>query len=318
MKNMIEDFFRNLELGGIKCYQGLAAVPVFSPAETLTPHITLKEAFRTGEIEVREISQGGSVPELFVINNGIRNILMLDGEEFQGAKQNRVLNITVLLVAKARIVVPVSCTEKGRWHYTSSVFKDSGTLAAQSVRLSKNRSVGANLVKNRNFESDQSEIWNEIDDLSMRSKVRSSTGAMRDVFQDMEEELACYESSFPMQEGQKGVIFFRSGGVAGFEYISDSNAFRELYPRILRSYAVEAAAAGERGDETTIEQVRIFIEKAASAKYTAGDSAGKGEDIRFLGDGVIGSALAYHEEILHAVFFSDRVSRRSGREGCVF
>ena len=312
MKSVTERFFKSLELGNIEWNEGLAAVPVFSSLESHTPYITLQEAFKTGKIEVRELSQGGSVPELFVINNSTQNILILDGEELQGAKQNRILNVTVLLAGKARIVVPVSCTEKGRWHYTSSVFKDSGTIAAQSVRLSKNRSVSENLRMSGSFDSDQSEVWRKIDDLSMRSKVTSETSAMRDVFKDLDKMLESCASSFPVIERQKGVIFFRGSEPAGFEYLSDPGVFRDLYPRILRSYAVETSAGVKpRGDRPTMEQVRIFIEKVASSTMTVGDSVGKGEDIRFAGEGVIGSALAYEEEVLHAVFFPEGVTGKS-------
>ena len=40
-------------------------------------------------------SHGGSVPELKVINKAEIPILLLDGEELVGAKQNRVLNTTM-------------------------------------------------------------------------------------------------------------------------------------------------------------------------------------------------------------------------------
>ncbi|MDO9508903.1 MAG: hypothetical protein Q7I97_06105 [Thermovirgaceae bacterium] len=315
MKTVIANFFKSLELGGIEWHEGLAAVPVFSFLESRTPHITLQEAFKTGQIEVRELSQCGSVPELFVINNGTQNILILDGEELQGAKQNRVLNITILIAAQAKVVVPVSCTEKGRWQYTSSVFRDSGTITAQSVRSRKNRSVSENLREGRAFSSDQSEVWSRIDDLAMRSNVRSRTGAMRDVFQDMEKKLETFASALPAHEEQRGVIFFRGGDPAGFEYLSNPLAFRDLYPRILKSFAVEVAAERKPAEEgPTMEQVRIFIEKASSARVSVADSAGRGEDIRFTGAGVIGSALAYDEEILHAVFFPEGKSGGSVHE----
>ena len=43
---------------------------------------------------ITEVSEGGSVPELRVVNKGDARILVLDGEELRGAKQNRVLNTT--------------------------------------------------------------------------------------------------------------------------------------------------------------------------------------------------------------------------------
>jgi len=41
------------------------------------------------------------VPELLVINQGERAVLLVDGEELVGAKQNRVLNTSVLVRGKS-------------------------------------------------------------------------------------------------------------------------------------------------------------------------------------------------------------------------
>jgi hypothetical protein len=50
-------------------------------------------------------------------NVGDRPALLIDGEHLEGAKQNRVLNVTVLVAARRDTVVPVSCVEQGRWSY---------------------------------------------------------------------------------------------------------------------------------------------------------------------------------------------------------
>ncbi len=55
------------------------------------------------------------MPELRFVNHCERPVLLLDGEELVGAKQNRILNLTVLVPAHQTIVIPVSCVEAGRW-----------------------------------------------------------------------------------------------------------------------------------------------------------------------------------------------------------
>jgi hypothetical protein len=40
-----------------------------------------------------------------------------DGEQLVGAKQNRILNMTVLVAAETEVTIPVSCVERGRWGY---------------------------------------------------------------------------------------------------------------------------------------------------------------------------------------------------------
>ena len=63
---------------------------------------------------VTKLSEGGSVQQLLFVNEGERPVLLLDGEELVGAKQNRILNLTILAPPKQRIVVPVSRVEAGR------------------------------------------------------------------------------------------------------------------------------------------------------------------------------------------------------------
>jgi len=51
------------------------------------------------------------VPELKVTNLTGKHVLILDGEAVAGAKQNRVLNTTILIGAGTSLVIPVSCTD---------------------------------------------------------------------------------------------------------------------------------------------------------------------------------------------------------------
>jgi len=77
-------------------------------------------------LKITEINKGGSVPELKVTNTAMQYVLLLDGEELMGAKQNQVLNATVLLRPNSETVIPVSCTEQGRCAYSSEEFSSSG------------------------------------------------------------------------------------------------------------------------------------------------------------------------------------------------
>ena len=61
-----------------------------------------------------EVGEGGTVPELKVINKSPRMILILDDEELVGAKQNRIVNTTMLVQGNSIIIIPVSCVEQGR------------------------------------------------------------------------------------------------------------------------------------------------------------------------------------------------------------
>jgi len=82
-------------------------------------------------------------------------ILLLDGEELAGAKQNRVLNTTILVMEKSETIIPVSCTEQGRWAYTAREFAASGNIMNRNVRMKKASSVSRNLDQSQAYASDQ-------------------------------------------------------------------------------------------------------------------------------------------------------------------
>ena len=47
------------------------------------------------------------MPELRVVNRAGRMVLILDGEELVGAKQNRIVNTTILVAAGVEIVIQI-------------------------------------------------------------------------------------------------------------------------------------------------------------------------------------------------------------------
>ena len=68
----------------------LAVIPLLAPHLDDPDWLTLEEA---GErARVTEVSEAGSVPFLKVANGADQPLLLLDGEELIGAKQNRILN----------------------------------------------------------------------------------------------------------------------------------------------------------------------------------------------------------------------------------
>jgi hypothetical protein len=171
-------FTEKIHLGEMTIYNELAVVPLFCSRENGTEYITLKKALATG-LTVSEVSEGGSVPELKLTNLTGKNVLILDGEELAGAKQNRVLNTSILVVAKDSLVIPVSCTEHGRWAYKSKRFEDSNVCMSPTLRSRKNQSVSSALKSSGRYVSNQGEVWNSISELRASHGTASQTGAMK-------------------------------------------------------------------------------------------------------------------------------------------
>ena len=123
MTNPIVTTLADVSVGSEMSFERLSVVPMtLSNPKLPMDCMTLDEALSSGNFEVMEVSEGGQVPELRVVNDGDTRVLLLDGEELIGAKQNRIINLTILVPARANVVIPVSCVEAGRWHRQSRRF----------------------------------------------------------------------------------------------------------------------------------------------------------------------------------------------------
>ena len=308
------EWLRRLSPGKPKTAGALAFFPLFWDIPGTFPYLTLGEALEKHSIVITEVSQGGSVPELAVENSGDIAVLLLDGEELRGAKQNRVLNTSILLAPKARYVVPVSCTEQGRWHYVSNTFEDSGYVMSRGARMEKNRSVSASLKEGRAHRSDQGAVWEAIRDLSARAGVFSSTGAQRDVFEAKRQDLVDVEREVPCQEGQCGLLVFAAGKPVGFDALSLPAAYARLHGKLLKSYALENILLGSDSPaaEPSVDEASAFLESCATLPGEAFPGAGLGVECRFESAVRTGFSLVYAEEAIHSAFFA-LPERKPGR-----
>ena len=108
-------FFASLELGAASGSDDLSVFPLMSGLDEATWYDTLSDAVTAGCARVTEIGDAGTVPELRVVNDGERPLLIVDGEELVGAKQNRTVNLSILAKPQHETVIPVTCVEAGRW-----------------------------------------------------------------------------------------------------------------------------------------------------------------------------------------------------------
>src|SRR4051812_46453014 len=95
-------------LGEPASFAGLTLIPLYPTDEPRLEYIGLDEAVASG-LTVTEVSDAGAVGTLFVSNPLDANVLLYDGEELVGAKQNRILDLPVLVQAQSKTPVPVTC-----------------------------------------------------------------------------------------------------------------------------------------------------------------------------------------------------------------
>jgi len=314
MDMIIKNYLVGLKLEQAQQFKNMVVVPLAMPPDGGPEYMTLKEALEKNLLIVSEVSESGAVPQLKVSNKAEIPVLLLDGEELAGAKQNRVLNTTILIKEKSEIVIPVTCTEQGRWAYVSKTFHDSDTMMSTKLRMVKVQTVSDSLENSREFRSDQGTVWEGIRQMEHETQAESKTGAMKDVYEAKMAELDEYLKTFSCVPQQRGLLAFINGEVVGFDFISKEEAFRVLYPKLVKSYAMEAILqAKNEAPELKADAGKAFLEEAVQCEEKKYESVGIGWDYRFEGKNVVGSALAVADKVIHMAFFRITESEKAGR-----
>lgn len=316
MSSIISNYLSKLEFGKPMKYKNMGVIPLFTSIDSIK-YLTLKEALNKKLLIITEVSKGGAVPELKVKNKAEMPVLLLDGEELVGAKQNRILNTTILLKEKSETVIPVSCTEHGRWSYISDKFNVSDVVAAHNIRAKKASSVSANLKESHEYMADQIGVWNEIDRIAHNANIHSETGAMKDIFYAKMEDLDKFLETFKCEPHQKGLLVTINGEVVGFDAISLDSAYKKLHPKLVKSYAMDAILQEKKKSMLpSLEKAKTFIKEAIAAHGKRYKSIGYGWDYRFEGENIVGSALIYNRNVIHTAFFriekSDEIGTITG------
>lgn len=312
MDSVIKKYLSALEFGEVQHFGNMGVLPLMCSLNHSPEYLTLKEALEKQILKIGEVSEGGSVPELRVNNTGEIPILLLDGEEVVGAKQNRVLNTSILLKEKSETVIPVSCTERGRWAYTSRESKDSGTVMSSKIRRVKAQTVSDSLEESKEYRSDQGTVWKEIEKMAEKADARSETGAMRTVFEAKMKDLDDYLRAFGYLSGQKGILTFIGGEVAGLDFVSLDKAYSMLHPKLIKSYAIDALLMDKKNGGPSIDKAKVFVAQAVKCKEKKYQSVGEGWDHRFEGDSLVGSALKFGKKVIHMAFFAVTESEKTG------
>ena len=191
---MIEN---SIQLGDPVEHRGVVIAPLFPRNDPKAEYLTLEEALPLG-FRITEVDAAGSVPELLAFNPLDTPVLLYDGEELLGAKQNRILNVTVLAAAKSETRIPVSCVEQGRWHARSASFDSARHTAYPELRRRKAEQLSAEPLARG---AAQAAVWEEVAAKAGRHGVHSPTGAAADIFRSRARRARRLRRAFPLAAG---------------------------------------------------------------------------------------------------------------------
>lgn len=263
----------------------------------------LQPSMDKGAVIVEEVSGGGSVPEVLLHNQGDLPVLVPEGEILMGAKQNRTINISVLVAAHTRFRVDVSCVEQGRWQARSRRFQ-SAHYASPSIRARKTHSSHQSRRRGGRPRSDQGEVWMGVDQMLRSADACSATASLTDGYEERREALDAYREELILPEGSTGALFASGDRILGLDLFDCAETFDHYRDRILDAYALESLASGETQPVTESERARRFLHDVGAGARRFPTSLGMGAEIEIAGAGLAGTGVYYGDRLCHLAAFT--------------
>lgn len=296
----VMDNFEKMEFLEVQNYENMTVIGL-NTQDTHPPDLMpLDVGLDMGLVEITEINEAGSVGQLKVINNAVTPLLIMDGEEIDGAKQNRIVNSTIIIQAKTEQIINVSCTEAGRWNYNSKKFKHSNHFASSNVRRSKQDSINNSLKTTNQRISNQQEVWSNIELTQDLLDVQSTTNAQQDTYNSIQTRTDEYVKHFPVQEKQNASIIIINNQVVGMELLYNSKVYSRYHKRYMESYIIDAIAQHEECENEDASKLsQEFIEKMKNSKIEEYNDDNI-NDYRINNEEITGSLVYYEDNLINA------------------
>ena len=258
------------------------------------PELRLKEA------TITEVSEAGAVPQLVVENHSESLLLLLEGQELIGAKQNRVLNTTVLIKPKSKVTIPVSCVEAGRWHFRSREMEEAKHFVPNELRYELKRGVYRSLKRKLGHRSDQGGVWDVVGSFHQSLGVDSPTSDLEAAYAAYEGELEEFCKDIDYVKGATGLAIATDGRVRSLDLFGTEQICSRLWPRLVAGLAIEALRAAPSQAKVTSKDVLKYWANITQWPWEAVTTVGEGQEYRAESQqGDQGSALFYDEKLVY-------------------
>lgn len=259
-----------------------------APQEFSKPVIELSQALSANITQITEVDTAGSVQDLAVINQSEYYLLIYEGSLLKGAKQNRVVNATLLLPPFSKNIIPASCVEQGRWNYTSPTFFKSDYDAPQFMR----QCLRSEISINRKLSGNQSRVWESVNNYSQEKKVYSKSNDFDDIYSRSQktELLFPLGLNLPPTHG----ILVQTMGECSMDFMACEKAFVGVLPRLISGYELSKRKEQSGAIDNPGKLVAQWISEGAMFTQP---SVAIGTDIRIDTSANHISALVVDEEV---------------------
>jgi len=283
--------------------QALGIVQICTDNKDTFSYIPGDAAIKEKKIEVMEISESGSVNNINILNHSKDFVFFMDGDILVGAKQNRVLNTSVLLFPESKTNIPVSCIESGRWRYSGTRFSGSDYSAPLQMRSAKAHQVKKNLEMKEAYEADQGIMWRRVRDYEKSYNAFSETSNLSDIYDSNKDNFESFIKIFECEKDANGIAVFMKNKLLSLDFFNRTDIFNGYFPKILKGAAMEAYSM--KDTEKSMEEAEAkykaldFFDKFDTMKIDIHKGVCAGEERRFETEELTGFELVYNDNLIH-------------------
>jgi hypothetical protein len=264
----------------------------------------LEDGLPRGRTVITEVSEAGRVDRIRVRHAGPRPLLLLDGEEIVGAKQNRMLNATFLVATGTQVDLPVSCVERGRWRSESESFRTTSRTATSNIRSTKLHRVAQSLATAGTYDADQRAVWSGVATFLGRTRSTSATASLSDGVSarepDIESRLGQLARLAP-EADQIGLAALRGGKLLSIDLFGGTDLYRRCWRKIAKGLFAEVFADSVSRCTDSSQVVQAALDTAAGAPLERTQPPGMGHTLRIISRHISGLALAHGGQLFHAM-----------------
>jgi hypothetical protein len=249
-----DDFYARLSVGEPVVHGKLAFYPLSlaGGGEELGEVLTMAEAVASGKFKVAELEEGATVNTLEVRNDTGKHVILLAGEIVRGAKQDRIISYDTVVPPGGKFDVDAFCVEAGRWTEVSKHFSYNKEMAPASVRA---------VAQGK---QDQGRVWDAVSKVNAERGAVTETDALTASYDDpaFQADVEKYEKALAALARGKdvvGVVVVAEGAVKAGDVFANHDLFATVWPRLLSSYAMDAALAAELGEVPPAADIAAYL-----------------------------------------------------------
>ena len=286
---------------------GISFFPLYLHGHDLPP---ITSGAKAG-LQINEL-QRATVQSLVVHNPMKTPILIVEGEQLDGGKQNRIVNASVLVGPDSTVEIPVSCVEAGRWGQDRE-YKHADAFSAPRIRHQTQASVTEAVSNQGGRLSDQGLVWAAVDDTLNDLRLRSAT-------QDALEAGRIYEQDYERHKARKdltdkgplrrqcGLAISHGYWVTEIQLFGSPHLLATHWKAIIGSQLL--AQPRDYGSPSSSRVLRVLA-RFATSPVKAVDGIGMGRELRVMDEEGFGQALTLDGTIVHASYYTRREEMQS-------